>query len=259
MARSTAIKRKAAQKEASNQIEIKIQAATDMLANGTFKNISAAARHLQIPYYTLRRRYLELNQPHSEAHIKEQLLTVAEEETICKWIRYMGMTGHPISKEVLRVKVASISTVLQKKRMQTGETCLPGKNWIYRFLERNPHLQLKRPTGLDPKRAQCFNRTVVERHFQLLGDFLKTHDIPWENVYNMDEKGIQLGGGRKLDNTKFLYSRAQRNRVKLQNADLELVTTIECVGADGSILKPGFVFCGKHVLYDEYFEEEGTL
>ena len=75
----------------------------------------------------------------------------------------------------------------------------------------------------------------------------------------MDEKGIQLGGGRKLDNTKFLYSRAQCNHVKLQNADLELVTTIECVGADRSILKPGFVFCGKHVLYDGYFEEEGIL
>jgi hypothetical protein len=100
---------------------------------------------------------------------------------------------------------------------------------------------------------------VVERHFQLLGDFLKKHEITWENVYNMDEKGIQLGGGRKLDNTKYLYSRDQRNRVKLQSANLELVTMIECVGADRSILKPGFVFCGKHVLHDEYFEEDGIL
>ena len=75
----------------------------------------------------------------------------------------------------------------------------------------------------------------------------------------MDEKGIQLGGGRKLDNTRYLYSREQRNRVKLQSPDLELVTTIECIGADGSILKPGFVFCGKQVLHDEYFDEEGVL
>ena len=75
----------------------------------------------------------------------------------------------------------------------------------------------------------------------------------------MDEKGIQLGGGRKLDNTRFLYARAQRNHVKLQSADLELVTTIECVGSDGSILKPGFIFCGKHTLHDGYFEEEGIL
>lgn len=57
----------------------------------------------------------------------------------------------------------------------------------------------------------------------------------------------------------FTNSREQRSRVKLQSPDLELVTTIECVGADGSILKPGFVFSGKHVLHDKYFEEEGIL
>jgi hypothetical protein len=169
------------------------------------------------------------------------------------------MTGHPISKESLRAKVADISSILQKKQAQTGERHLPAKNWIYSFLERHPELDLKRPTGLDPKRAQNFNPTVVKRHFQLLGDFLNAHDIPWENIYNMDEKGIQLGGGRKLDNTKYLYSREQHNRVKLQSPDLELVMTIECVGADGSILKPGFVFCGKHVLHDGYFEEDGIL
>jgi hypothetical protein len=118
---------------------------------------------------------------------------------------------------------------------------------------------MKRPTGLDPKCAQNFNRSVVKCHFQLLGDFLNTHNIPWENVYNMDKKGIQLGGGRKLNNTKFLYSREQHNCMKLQNLDLELVTMIECVGADGSILKPGFVFCGKQVLHNGYFEEDRIL
>jgi hypothetical protein len=171
----------------------------------------------------------------------------------------MGMTGHPISKETLCGKVVDISSVLQEKQKLTGEHHLPARNWIYSFLAQNPHLDLKRLTGLDPKCAQCFNRSIVERHFQLLGDFLKEHKIAWENVYNMDEKGIQLGGRRKLDNTKYLYSRDQRNRVKLQSADLELVTMIKCVGADGSILKPGFVFCGKHILHDEYFEEDGIL
>ncbi|KAJ4486602.1 hypothetical protein C8J55DRAFT_424560 [Lentinula edodes] len=31
----------------------------------------------------------------------------------------------------------------------------------------------------------------------LLSNYLKDNNIPWENVYNMDEKGVQLGGGRK--------------------------------------------------------------
>ena len=253
------IKKLATQKEANAQKEAKFEEAKKELTNGNISKIADAARRFDLPYDTLRRRHLGLTVAPSVAHISQRLLTDAEEQTVCKWVKYMGMTGHPISKETLRGKVADISSVLQEKQKQTGKRHLPARNWVYSFLARNPQLDLKRPTGLDPKRAQCFNHSIVERHFQLLGNFLKQHEIAWENVYNMDEKGIQLGGGRKLDNTKYLYSRDQRNRVKLQSADLELVTTIECVGADGSILKPGFVFCGKHVLHDEYFEEDGIL
>ena len=75
------------------------------------------------------------------------------------------------------------------------------------------------------------------------------------NVYNMDEKGIQVGGGRKLDNTKFLYTGGQCICVKAQNANLELITAIECVSADGSNLKPGFIFSRKNTLHEGYFED----
>ena len=75
----------------------------------------------------------------------------------------------------------------------------------------------------------------------------------------MDEKGIQLGGGRKTDNTWFLYSQEQSVRLKIQGGSLELITVIECVSADGSSLKPGFVLPGKCILRDEYFEEDGIM
>ena len=89
--------------------------------------------------------------------------------------------------------------------------------------------------------------------------FLTDYDIPWDHIYNMDKKGIQLSRGRKMDNTKFLYSQAQNTRVVIQSASLELVTVIECIGALGSHLKSVFIFCGKNVLQDGYFEEEGVL
>jgi hypothetical protein len=259
MARDSRIRTRAKQKEAQQKEEAKIREASNAITNGQFTKITEAAAHFKVSYPTLRRRHLGLTLSRSEAHIDQQLLTDVEEKVVCKWAKYMGMTGHPISKDSLRVKVGDISSVLQEKRRQTGIQHLPARNWVYDFLARNAELKLKRPSGLDPKRAQNFNPTVVKRHFELLREFLNAHDIPWENVYNMDEKGIQLGGGRKLDSTKFLYNRGQRNHVKLQSADLELVTTIECIGADGSLLMPGFVFCGKQVLHDEYFEDEGVL
>ncbi|KAH8994810.1 DDE superfamily endonuclease-domain-containing protein [Lactarius akahatsu] len=215
------LSKKAKRRQLEVTTEEKLREAREALSNGTFKHISQAARHFGVSYHTLRRRCLGLNAPKSKVHVSNQLLNEAQEKTVC-------------------------DEVLQKKTNKTGKRQIPSRNWVYPFLSRNPDLALRRPTGLDPKRAQCFNPTVQ-------------NDIPWENIYNMDEKGIQLGGGRKMDNTRFLYSREQSARTKLQSASLELVTVLECVSADGSSLKPGFVLSGKCILWDEYFEEDGIM
>ena len=83
----------------------------------------------------------------------------------------------------------------------------PGRSWVKRFLARHPELKKCRGSGLDPKRAKNFNRTNVEAHFRQLEQLVKGKNIPWSNVYNMDEKGIQLGGGRKGFSTKYFFSR----------------------------------------------------
>ncbi|KIK34931.1 hypothetical protein CY34DRAFT_41965, partial [Suillus luteus UH-Slu-Lm8-n1] len=45
---------------------------------------------------------------------------------------------------------------------------------------------------------------------------------------------------------------------KAKSDQLELVTVIECVCADGTNLKPGFIFSGSQI-YPEYFEEDGII
>ena len=78
-------------------------------------------------------------------------------------------------------------------------------------------------------------------------------------MYNMDEKGIQLGGGWQLDETRY-YVKDQSICLKTQNANLKLVTTIECVAVNGSNIKPAFVlFEWQNTQYEEYFEEEGIM
>ena len=62
----------------------------------------------------------------------------------------------------------------------------------------------------------------------------------------MDEKGIQLGGGRKKTGKKYFFSRKDRARYKLRSDNLKLVTIIECVSADGASLPPGIVLAGKN-------------
>lgn len=115
------MRKRATRRKTNAEDEAKLQEASDALTNGMFTKISTAAAHFEVDYHTLRRRHKGLNQPYSKAHKHEQLLTVAKEKTMCKWIKYMGATGHPFSKEALHVKVSEISTILLHKKQSTGK------------------------------------------------------------------------------------------------------------------------------------------
>lgn len=69
----------------------------------------------------------------------------------------------------------------------------------------------------------------------------------------MDEKGCQRGGGRRVGSRQFFVPRGRRPKYRKRSANLELITVIECVCADGTCLLPGFVFSGKEFC-PEWFE-----
>ncbi|KAF9503073.1 hypothetical protein BS47DRAFT_1453840 [Hydnum rufescens UP504] len=77
---------------------------------------------------------------------------------------------------------------------------------------------------------------------------LEEHDIPWENVYNMDEKGSQLGGGCKGQRQKYLFGHNSREQYHVHDANLELVTVVEC---------PYIIFKGKQLRHS-WFEASGA-
>lgn len=112
------------------------------------------------------------------------------------------------------------------------------------FLNQNPDITLSSATGLDPKQAMAFNEPVVNCFFDELTKLVEEYDIPAENVYNMDEKGCQWDGGKKGSQHKYVYSRKQLARYKHCSANLELITVLETVCANGEALKPCFVFPG---------------
>lgn len=216
-------------------VQNRIQEACEALRSGAVPTVRAAADKYDLNYHTLWQRYNKGRQSVKEAHEKDKLLDRAQEEVMVEWMMFLSMVGRPICKATVRPKVYQLC----------GQ--VPGKTWIHRFLKRHPELKLGRPSGLDPKRAQAFNFKTVEDCFQRLKKVLADNNIPWENVYNMDEKGIQLGGGRRGSREKYFCPRSGRAHYKIRSAALELVTVIESCCADGSAFLPGFVFPGKSV------------
>jgi hypothetical protein len=152
------------------------------------------------------------------------------------WIEYLGLLAQPLSSATVGPYVEDICG------------CKPSKNWLARFLKRNSDcVKYTRTSALDPKRAKSFNYLIVKDYFEKLREITTQHDIPTENIYNMDEKGCQLGGGRKQGRRKYLFGRKSRQRYRIRDANLELVTIVECVSADGTALKPYIIFKGKRV------------
>ena len=65
--------------------------------------------------------------------------------------------------------------------------------------------------------------------------------IPPEHIWNMDKKGIQMGGGRKNSGKGYFYLRDHCNRYRISSDNLELVTVLECVSAAGESAPMAFV------------------
>jgi len=99
-----------------------------------------------VPYTTLCDR-INGRPGRREGHQAQQLLSDAEETTLCDWIEYYALVAKPLDIQGILNLAAEIS----------GKQ--PGKNWIDRFKTRHPKLCYSKPGGLDPKRAQNFNPT----------------------------------------------------------------------------------------------------
>lgn len=165
-----------------------------------------------------------------KAHTKHQLLTPMQEEALVDWCQQNSSSATPLHFTNLCARALQVC----------GKH--PGKNWPRRFLKRHPCLVSVKPRGLDPKRAQNFNRTAVEEYFKLRRELEEKYDgIPPEHHWNMDEKGCQMGGGRQGSGMKFIFSSEDKEHYRLHSDNLELVSIIECVNAAGTAMPPAFI------------------
>jgi len=228
--------------------EARLNEALESVATGNFRSLRQAAdvrgvsnRHtlslclfllilLQIVRSTLSDRASGRHTSKNQASQARQILTPEEEQTLLDWCRQRAQEARPWSAQELR---AYAQEIFGKKI---------GKKWHLKFEARHPELRNVRPAKLDPKRAKIFNKPIVHDFFDKYeGLHIKFDSIPPEHLWNEDEKGIQMGGGRKNSGKKFYYFKDQKNRYRLGSDNLELVTVMECVSAAGDVMPPSFV------------------
>jgi hypothetical protein len=187
-----------------------------------------AAQDFQVPSSTLNDRFHGI-QDRKESHSSQRRLSIAHEEILVAWIVEMGRRGVPLQARAVAERASAIAGV------EVSES------WVRRFRTRHPEIRARWTTGLEKCRAMALNPKAVESFYETLKELIEEHNIPPENIYNMDEKGIQLGVGKKV---LAFFDRDQKDVHSVEDGNRELVTFMETISADGKALRPTVVFKG---------------
>ncbi|KAJ3534000.1 hypothetical protein NM688_g7200 [Phlebia brevispora] len=164
-----------------------------------------------------------------QAHEHERKLSQIQENVLVAWIKVVGRRGIPFSPQL----VQDYASELAEEPV--------GDSWVRRFAQRHPDLKLSWTTNLEQCRARALNRHLVQEYFHLIHELILKYNLTPENIYNMDEKGIMLGIGRR---TRAFVDRDQKTLYQIEDGNRELVTVIECISADGTALRPSVIYQG---------------
>ena len=70
------------------------------------------------------------------------------------------------------------------------------------------------------------------------------YNIDLDDIFNMDEKGIMLGLFNKV---KVIVPKDELQHFTIEPTNWEWVSLIECIGANGKVLKPWIIFKCKQI------------
>src|SRR5258707_4162453 len=221
-----------AEKTAEERIQLAIAAIN---RHGLKKNgqpifsFREAANNYGVSKTTLTERF-HGRQTKTEAHEKERKLSPACEKALVEWIKKMGHHNIPLHHTAVAAHAKAISG------LEVGEA------WVCRFCTRHPDLKAKWTTGQEKCRAGAFNKPTVTELYNTFEELKAQYNIKVKNTHNMDEKGCQLGVGGRI---KALIDINQKDAQKIEDGNHELITIIECVCADRTIIRQKVVFQGK--------------
>ncbi|KAF8200886.1 hypothetical protein BJ912DRAFT_921467 [Pholiota molesta] len=100
----------------------------------------------------------------------------------------------------------SPSTITEYAAVILGDSV--STKWVYGFQKHHPDLVVRWTTGLE----SCH----VTEFFEILKDLTEKYHIKPHNIYNMDEKGLQLGVGKRA---RVLVDRDQKSVQQLENGN----------------------------------------
>ena len=202
-------------------IESTIAKAIEEYKSGRKTSIRQAAESQGLAYSTLYGR-LKGRLPRQKAHELDQSLGEAEERAIVRQIEDMDRRGFPMRVDHVREMGLWL---LSEREGQSRDKVYLGKNWVSRFLDRNPHLTSKFSTQVQKKRIVSSNSKILKQSFEVLGPGTsrglaeESRDVP--RLYS-------CGPGTSRDNTKvpglFVHYSAMHKHRSVNYLNLAMIS-----------------------------------
>lgn len=218
--------------------EARILEALKAVEKREFKSLYAAANHFGVSRSTLMRRAAGSNS-RVQGRESAQLLSLAEEKVLVKWISRLSIAGYP-PRHALVEEMAEEVRLRRARRVNDASIELVryppiGKEWIQRFLQRHPLLHTTPARQIQSARLQNATFEALFRWFNAIETQFTEQEYDYGNVYNMDETGF---GVETSQTNRVIVDSSQRTSWKAIPGRQEWVSAVECISADGFVLTP---------------------
>lgn len=203
-----------------------------------------AAERFGIPRRTLR-NHLQSGKAHKKLGRPSTLTDEQEREFSNRIIRLCEI-GLPLTPSLVRRQAYKFCENNNIRHPFNVAKQVAGKDWLARFLKRNPNLSKRKAQHMNPARAQKLNKFIVNDYFEKIREVfeeLNIHGNP-QNLFNMDEKGCRL----TVHHQQQVIAQRGAKRVHLVAPEhAENVTIAGCCNALGNAIPPMIIFKGKRL------------
>jgi hypothetical protein len=159
-------------------------------------SINALSRAYNIPVATLHNR-ITSGATLDEVVVKPKLgrktmFSVEQEQELAGFLILSARQGFGLTRMDVR-RLAYQYAVRNNIKGFSEATGVAGYDWLQGFIERHPGLGARKPENLSIRRAMCFNKVTVKKHFEGLHSIMTEHNF-YERpqaIWNCDESGLQ--------------------------------------------------------------------
>jgi len=116
-----------------------------------------------------------------------------------------------------------------------GDTRRLGKDWIQKFIRRNPRVASVIGRRIDASRIDGTSQEALQDFYTLFKATETRYHILVDNIWNMDEHGTALG---VCTNTRVLSSSKKKRSYQKSPQNREWVSIIETINPNGKVIKP---------------------